>query len=321
VDATNYYAEYIYKAMNIDSATGEDLDRLILILGITRFQPTEATGIVTFSTGDEPYEYDIPIPYGFEISTRQASDGNVYTYSVSQEDAVLRAGETSIDVEVKSEVAGRQYLPAGALCVMNSSIIGIESVHNKSEINSGSDQETDEDLRLRAKESVASFGKCTDSSLKMAIEEINGVSSCRIVDQYQGVGTSAAVVVPDVLPVLDDVANEIARVIADTKASGIKVFVVYPTIKYISIDITVTDTIESDLVLEAISNYSNSLRVGQTFVIKQMERKILNAIDDNGIENDEIDIVTTVPAENVTCTSEEIIRVNSITMNGVVYNV
>lgn len=321
VDTTNYYAGYVYDAIGIDGATGDDLDRLVLILGIMRRQPTEAIGVVTFSTGDAPYAYDIPIPYGFEISTRQGSDGSMRTYTVNEEDVVLKAGETSIDVEVKAEVAGHQYLPAGSLCIMSKSLIGIATVANKNEINSGSDMETDAELRKRTKEYATSFGKCTDNALKVAVESINGVVNCVVVDQYAGVGTSAIIVVTDILPATEDVTNEIDTVVAETKASGIKVFVVYPTIKYIDLDITITEEINSELVLEAVSNYVNSLKVGQTFVIKQMERKILNVIDDNDIENDDIDITTTLPAGNVTCESEEIIRVGSITVNGVVYDV
>jgi hypothetical protein len=117
------------------------------------------------------------------------------------------------------------------------------------------------------------------------------------------------------------VVSDINTVVANTKASGIKIFIIYPTIKYIDIDITITETVDDGLVLEAISNYVNSLRVGQTFVIKQMERKILNVIDNNNIENDDVDIATTLPAENITCGNEEMIKVNSVTVNGVVYDV
>ena len=321
VDTTNYYAGYIYDAMGIDNATGEDLDRLISILGIVRRQPTKATGIVTFSTGDAPYAYDIPIPYGFEISTRQSSDNSIYTYTVNEENVVLKAGETSIDVGVEAEIAGHQYLPAGSLCIMSKSIIGIATAINKNEINSGSDMETDAELRVRTKEYTTSSGKCTDTALRVAVEGIDGVTSCAVIDQYAGPGTSGIIVVTEIMPATEEVVNEINTVVAETKASGVKIFIIYPTIKYIDIDITITETVNDSLVLEAISNYVNSLKVGQTFVIKQMERKILNVIDTNNVENDDVDIITTLPVENVTCGDEEMIRVNSVTVNGVVYDV
>ena len=320
-DAMNFYISYVYSAMGIDSATSDDLDRLVLILGVVRNKATNAIGTVTFSTGDEPYVYDIPIPYGSEISTRQLSDGSIYTFITTDEDVVLKAGETSIDVNVMAVNTGHLYLPAGSLCIMGKSIIGISTVQNNEEINSGKDQESDEDLRSRTKEYVSTFGKCTDNALRVAVEGVNGVINCTVVDQYQGLGTSGIIVVPEILPPLQEVQDAIDVVVQDTKASGIKVFVIYPEIKHISIDLTITESVDADVVLEAISNYVNSLRVGQTFVIKQMERKVLNAIDLNTVENDDIDITTTIPEENITCTNEEIIRVSDITVNGVKYDV
>ena len=321
VDATNYYASYIYDAMSINDATGNDLDRLVLILGITREQASPATSIVTFSTGDEPYQYDISIPYGFELSTRQDTDGTIHTFKVDEEDIILKAGETSIDVKVVCDEVGHLYLPSGAINTMSRSIIGIASAINKSEVNSGRNEETDDELRKRTKAYITAFGKCTDDALKVAVEDIDGVTNCTVVDRYDGVGTSGVIVVPEIIPVLDSVAEEVANAIAVTKASGIKVFIIYPTIKWIDIDLTITDIVDDTIILEAISNYINSLEVGQTFVVRQMERKVLNAIDNNDIDNDSVDIETTVPDTNVSCESEEIIRVKTVTINGEVHEV
>lgn len=321
VDAMNYYINFVYNALGIDEATGEDLDRLISILGVTRKQPTYATGVVTFSTGDAPYAYDIVIPYGYEVSTRQTNDGTVYTYLVNEENIVLPAGQISIDVNVRASIPGHQYLPAGSLSVMGKSIVGIASVVNQDAVNSGDDVETDDELRNRTKEIVSAFGKCTDNALKMAVEEVDGVINCEVVDQYNGIGTTGVIVVPEILPIVDSVAEQINKVVAETKASGIRAYIIFPTIKYISINIEITETVDDALVIESIFEYVNSLRVGQTFVIKQMERKILNAIDENHIQNDDIDINTITPSGNVTCATEEIIRVNTITVNGVVHDV
>lgn len=323
VDASNYYTSYIYDAMGIDEATGDDLDRLVYILGIVREKASPATGVVTFSTGDAPYEYDIQIPYGYQISTRQLSDGTIHIFTVDEYDVVLKAGQTSIDVKVVCDETGHLYLPAGSINTMSTSIVGVSTVINKTEINSGSDKESDEDFRVRAKDYVASLGKCTNDALKVAIQNIEGINACTVIDQYQGPGTSAVLVVPQIIPVLPDISSVVDKVVASTKASGIKVFIIYPTIKFINIVCTITGvTIEDpSILLEALSNYTSSLEVGQTFVIRQMERKLLNALDNNSIDNDDVDIITETPTSNVTCGSEEIIRVKTITINGEVYNV
>ena len=322
VDTTNYYAEYIYDAMSIDDATGNDLDRLVMILGITREQASSAIGTVTFSTGDEPYEYDISIPYGFELSTSQDTDGTIHTFRVDEEDVILKAGETSINVKVVCDEVGHLYLPSGTINTMNESIVGIATVINDNEINSGNNEETDDELRIRTKEYITAFGKCTDDALRVAVEEIDGIIGCTVVDMYNGVGTSGVIVIPETIPVIDTIAKDVEKAVASTKASGIKVYIVYPTIKWTDIELNIIGgTIDDTVVLEAISDYVSSLNVGQTLVVRQMERKILNAIDDNNIDNDTIDIETVTPSANISCESEEIIRVKRIIINGEVHEI
>lgn len=321
-DMSNYYISYVYRALGIDDATDSDLDRLVSILGITRYGATHATGVVTMDTGGEPAQYDIPIPYGSVISTRQDSKGNIIEFTVCDDDIVLKAGDTSVDVNVIAVEPGHVYIPAGSLSVLNSSISGIQSVVNTSEINSGTDVEDDESLRNRTKVMSKSFGKCTDSALKLAVEEIDGVLSCTVIDMMEGVGTTGIIVSTSVVPPPVELSDKILSVVRETKASGIKASIVYPTIKYISIDITIDGiTFTPEIVIESISNYVNSLDIGQSFIISQMERKILNAIDDNYNENDNADITTVSPISNQIPTPTEIIRVDSLTINGISYDI
>lgn len=323
VDMTNYYAQYIYSAMCIDTSTGNNLDRLVSVLGIVRNASTYASDHVTFSTGDTPYQYDIIIPYGTIISTRKNNDGSVIEFSVIDEDAILTAGETSLDVLVQCVDAGHKYLPAGALCILSSSIIGIQSVINTSAINSGSDQETDDELRSRTKETLKSYGKCTFNALKTEVEKIDGVENCSVIDIYNGiVGTAAVIVATNIMPPTQELINEIETTVELTKACGIKVDIIYPTIEYVDISINIDNTVDMDDMLEAISNYIYSLNVGQALIVRQMERKILNALDDtNNVNNDMLDITTLSPANNVSVGQSGIIRANSITINGVAYDV
>lgn len=321
VDETNYYLEYVYNSMSIDTATGSDLDRLVALFGIIRNRSSYAMGFVTFSTGDEPYQYDIEIPYGYEVSTRQNSSGQISVFNVEENGIILKAGQKEIDVLVKADTPGHRYLAAKTLTVMGKSIVGIATVTNKDEINSGQDEETDEQLRKRAKEYVLSFGKCTKSAIETAINKVDGVSSSRVIDLYKGNGTIGIIVVPEMIPMPESVATEVNKVIDETKAAGIKVFVIDLILKGIDIELSISEEVDNIIVVEAISNYVNSLEVGQTFLISQMERKILNALDDNNIENDSIDIVTITPNGNITCSDNEVVTVNSVKINGEVYNV
>lgn len=319
-DISNYYISYVYGALGIDDAEGEDLDRLIAILGVTRYNATYATGTATMYTGGEPAQYDIPIPYGSIISTRQDTNGDIVEFSVSDDNAILQAGSISTSVNVVAIVAGHTYVPAGALSVLNSSISGIQSVANTIEINSGDDIESDEELRVRTKEISKSFGKCTDSAIKLAVENIDGVLSCTVIDMMNGIGTTGVIVSTSIIPPPSSIINEINSVVKNTKASGIASFIIYPTIKYIDIEIEISGAgmaFTEDIVVETLTNYANSLDIGQIFILSQAERKVGNAIDDNYGDNDRSDVRIVSPNVNQVPASTQIIRINSIMINGI----
>lgn len=316
-DETNYYIEYVYKSLGLEDAIDYDLDRLLQILSITRNDAENAIGVVEFSTGEDPYLYDIVIPFGYTISTRQNNDGKVIEFSVTDTNAILPAGSTSLSVNVKAVEPGELYLPAGTLIVMNSSIVGIQSVTNTTEINSGKNKETDDEFRLRSKEVMKSNGKCTSNAIKYSIEQIDGVNTCTIYDMIDGVGTVGIVVATEILPPPTELQTVIESTVSSVKSAGVFTRIIYPTIKNISISVTITTpiTISDNTVIKAISDYVNSLEINQPFIIKQMEKSVLNILGENS------DITTLLPTVNVTAGSTEIIKVTSIIINGVTHNV
>lgn len=315
-DMSNYYIEYVYNVMNIDNCEGDDLDRSVKILGLIRESAKPAVGEITLYTGDQPAEYDIEIPYGFIVSTRPDNDGNVKEFYIS-ESKILRAGESSIDVAVTCQESGMIYIPAGSIDTLSKSLQGIHSVINQHAINGGRDTENDEEFRERIKNVRETFGKCTDEAIESAVNEVAGVTRARVIDMYKGVGTTGVMVITDTVPPPESVKNNIIKVVDNVKASGIKPFIVYTEVKNVNIDITINvSSSDYPSIVEAINKYCVSLGAGQTLLIRQLERKILNSVDSTVAENDDVDITTNLPADNVTCTEEQIIRVGTITING-----
>jgi uncharacterized phage protein gp47/JayE len=271
-------------------------------------------------SGDAPAEYDVEIPYGFIVSTRPNYKGDVIEFMVTDSGAVLKAGETSVDVTVTCMEAGFVHIPVGAISILSSSLQGIHMVRNESAIDGGRDSENDEDFRERIANVRETFGKCTDEAIESAVDSINGVTKSRVIDRYQGNGTTGIIVVTDTVPAPASVMSEVEAVIQATKASGIAPFIIYTDIKGIDIDINITGKVltenDKSIVVDAVSKYCNSLNAGQEFIIKQMERKILNALDNTITDNDEIDIETIKPTSNITSTAEQIIRCDIISING-----
>lgn len=314
LDVTNYNIAQAYASKSVDDATDEDLDNIAKIFGITRHQATSAIGTVTFST-TEASATDIAIQYNQIVSTKQNSSGVVYEAMVTDPDMYLPAGQLSITVNVTITEPGIVYIPVGVLNIINTSIIGINSVSNQSIISGGTNRETDDNLRIRVKGALSKIGKGTATALENTLKDIVGVNDAIILDMNQGVGTADAVIVTDVIPPSAELIDEINSVIASTKSAGIRIYVVYPTILTINTTITTTGG-DDNVVGKAILDYINSLGIGDEYIINQMESAVVVAINDPTI-----DIATTLPASNITATSTQIIKSGVITVNGVIYGV
>lgn len=321
-DIQNYTIGQIYKAMNIDTAEGSDLDAVVAILGVVRKPATYAIGTVTFGRSDV-YSTDIAIQYAQMISTRQNSNsGDILEFIVTDEDARLTAGELETTVNIRAIEPGYIYLPVDTITIMNTPIIGIEYVTNKTEFYGGTDRETDDELRYRAKQALAGLGKGTCSALRSALLELTGVVDAIPIDLSRGVGTADIVTITSDIPPSDTLKNQIEDVVDITKSAGIDVGIIYPTISAQDITVTISDvtgaTLSQDAIDsagEAIVTYCNMLSVGDVLIISQLERAIGNAID-----NIDVDVIVTTPSSNVVPTSTQVIRNNVITINGVVWN-
>lgn len=316
-DTINYFVEYVYRIMNINNCIGEDLDRAAVIFGMTRIPAKPAVAEVTFYTGDEPAKNDIEIPYGYIVSTRPDHNGDVYEFEVTDTQAVLKAGEMSITCTVQCTTSGLININSGAICILPESLQGIDSVSNDLDINGGTDTETDEEFLWRIQNVKETQGKCTDAAIESAINGIKGVTKCSVKSLYAGNGTTGIIIVTDQVPAPQSVVDDITNTTNEFRASGVRPILIFTDTKLIDINITINaDSSKYPLIVNTIAHYCNSLESGQSFIIKQMERKILNVLDTTSADNDDLDITTNSPKANVTATDEQIIRVDSITING-----
>lgn len=160
-----------YRSGFVDTAEGTALDLVVSILGVVRKTAESAEGLVSFFR-DASTTGNIAIPAGTVVTT---GDGSV-SFETTQP-RTLQTGQARIDVPVRagSDFAGDAGLvPAGAITVMAQPVVGIARVTNVDPtVRAGSD-ETDEELRLRAKAALRSLGKATLNALDRAIRETRG---------------------------------------------------------------------------------------------------------------------------------------------------
>jgi uncharacterized phage protein gp47/JayE len=135
-DIQYYQIDQIFKGMDIDTATGNDLDRLVKILGIVRKSAVPCIATLTFGRS-EASDTNIMIPVGSKVSTYADRDGTVIEFVVTQPGAFLPAGELSVQVECTAVKAGNIYVPANTVTIMNSPILNIEYVNNDENIYGG----------------------------------------------------------------------------------------------------------------------------------------------------------------------------------------
>lgn len=154
----------------VDTATGASLDRVVAILDVVRKTAEFAEGLVTFfrATG---LEGNITVPTG----TRLTAAGAVVF--VTTQPRTLQRGQVRIDVPVRADVgfAGEAGLvPAGAISEMSQPVAGIEHVSNLDPTIRAAADETDEELRARAKAALRALGKATMAALDRVVREGRG---------------------------------------------------------------------------------------------------------------------------------------------------
>lgn len=167
------------------TATGEALEMHAQQRGISRKQAVFARGTAVYSRSTAA-QTDIPIPKGSFLTEPTGS----IRYA-TEEEAVLQAGQTQVEVPVCSQVAGSAgNLAAGLLCVMVTPVQGIESVTNSQAILSGEDAESDDSLRQRLLDSYKQVTNGTNAAFYYnRAMSYSGVRSVKVLPRVNGVNT------------------------------------------------------------------------------------------------------------------------------------
>lgn len=208
----------IYKAGFAATATGRDLDQVVALVGVTRSTATHATGYVVFSrnaTGD-----DIAIPAGTRLSTNVPPN---VTFETSEEQT-LRRGEFSVEVPVRALEQGPSgVVEPGTISVIHRPIAGVTQVSNSEATRQVGANETDEQLRARAKRALEAAGRATVGAMVGALTALPDVREnfVRVAEEHLD---RPGVVTLYLAASLDPVqAVRARRIIEDTRPAGVRV--------------------------------------------------------------------------------------------------
>lgn len=271
--------DWLKRAAFPRTAQGEQLELHAQERGLTRKQAVAAGGSLDFSR-KTPLWYDVQIPAGTVCSV---SGDNAVRY-VTTQPAVLKTQTLSVTVPAQAQQGGKSGNAAvGAVNVLVTPPMGIETVTNSVPFSGGADGESDDELRARLLQSYAAISNGTNAQFyrEYALKH-DGIQSVTVKPRAQGSGTVAlylaakgAVPESTVISQIQDELNRLREINVDVK--------VYPAIlKEVPIDVFVMPADSCTFAAaqketdSAVRDYFNTLSVGQPVVLARLGKAILD---------------------------------------------
>lgn len=276
--------EAVYKAGFVDTATGSSLDKVVSLLDVHRFKGTRPSAKIRFSRV-EGAKGVITMPAGIRVLDEQVK----FEYETT-ETITMSENQNAVMISARDLEPGNEPVPADILTILAVPIAGIAGVTNPAPASRAAADETDTELRTRAKNFLHGSERATFGALEQVLIE-NGVEGD--IDD----GTPGQITVT---PHGDDLTPEQLKKLETeldaTRPAGVELHMATP-LTPLSVDlrvrlITAAKTVEADLraahnqVREAISAYFDGLDTRADASINQIVGRALaiDHVDDIQIE-------------------------------------
>ncbi|MBS7634393.1 baseplate J/gp47 family protein [Candidatus Bathyarchaeota archaeon] len=260
-----------------------DIDYIVVNRGIEWLVEGKKPDYNTIFYVDYIAYEQIKIPAGSRVSTYSPTPQEAKVFVTTEERVLekISEGVWEADVPVRAltpGTAGNVY--AGMITVMPQPLMGVEYVINRGDILSGTEAESDEDLRARAKHALEVAGKATLTSLEAGVRGVEGVTCVLIEDMPDGV--------PGIVKIVVDGGDEdeIKKVIEDIRAAGVRVEFLRPKPVYLDLSLTVVlgrevEPSEVEREIEGkVRGYISSLKIGEDVIYSRI---IGAALSVNGV--------------------------------------
>jgi len=170
-----------YDSAFVDTATGSSLDRVVALLGYQRFLAGRAVGKAVF-TRRAGSVGEVVIPAGTPIT--DAADKIRYETAESR---VMFAGESTAEISIRGSSVSTATVDAGVLTVIQLAIAGVDSVINSRPTARATSDETDEELRARARDALIASNKGTVGALRNGLLQLPEVRDVKVEEMPNGV--------------------------------------------------------------------------------------------------------------------------------------
>lgn len=221
-----------YRSLYPDSATGEALDNVAAITGVTRLPATHSTINLTCSGTAGT----------LLLAGRVISVDVTGERFVSVEPATIGGGG-SVSVLFESENFGPIALQTGQALTIETPVAGWAGASAGEDAELGDDLETDAELRLRRVELLRFQGAATIEAIRADVLEVDGVEQVFVFENVSNV-TDGRSLPPKSIEVIVQGGTDVdvAQAIFDTKAAGIETYGHPPN----DVTETITDSMDID---------------------------------------------------------------------------
>jgi hypothetical protein len=206
-----------YDSGFLETATGSSLDRVVALLGYRRYRAGRPIGSVRFGRR-QGTAGDVTIPAGTPVTDSE----DKVRYETAETHTIL-AGETTAEVRVRGSTDATPVVKAKELCVIQHSIAGIDSVVNDRPTTTSADDETDIELRSRARVALLAATKGTIPAMEYGLLQLPDVKSVRIEEAPRGVPGELRVAVSLANGDGPDLPPSVAQRIEELRPAGIRV--------------------------------------------------------------------------------------------------
>lgn len=208
-------AQGLYSAIDPDAATGDALAALASLTGTVRAPSTPSTVTAT-----------VNLDAGKTLAAGAVASvsGSPTSRFVTLADATNSGGSpVDVSVAMESETAGPVVANAGTLTVIVSAQSGWNSITNALDATIGTDDELDEDLRIRREEDLRRAGTASVDAIESDVRAVTDVTSCTVFNNPSDV-TDGDGIPPHAFEalVLGGAVNDIAQAIWDSMPAGIE---------------------------------------------------------------------------------------------------
>lgn len=315
-------------ATRASTSTGTDLDTWMADYGVTRLPAVAASGNVTFSRFTTTSQVVVPVggqvqtADGTQTYTVQIDTGNA-AYSATLVGYVIAAGVGSVAVPVLADIAGAAgNAQAGQINTITQAMPGVDTVINPLTLTNGSDAESDEDLRARFVEFVASLSKATKNAVGYAITSLQTGVSYTLVENLTYAGATQLgffyVVVDDGTGAPPSSFINAVVSAVDAVRPVTSTFSVYaPVIVTANVALTVTVAAGYDAaatkaeVQAAIQAYINGLGLGHSLAYTRLAQVAYDASE--GVTNVS-GLTLNGSTSDVSATNKQVIKAGTVTV-------